>query len=179
MGRRERKGDDCDPMKHTIWILWNGITWLLVAAIAILATVLVGVRAVGLQPLAVLSGSMEPKYPVGSLIYVKQVDAGTLQPGDVITFRLDADTLATHRIVAVTEDGFRTKGDANVAEDGGVVHPSDVMGTPMFTIPTLGYLANFLQSSSGKYLTAVAGAVIVLMLFLPELLGLRDAARQS
>ena len=166
-------------MKHTIWILWNSVTWLLVAAIAILATVLVGVRAVGLQPLTVQSGSMEPRYPVGSLIYVKQVDAGTLQPGDVITFRLDADTLATHRIVAVTEDGFRTKGDANAAEDGGMVRRSDVMGTPVFTIPGLGYLASFLQSLPGKYLTAAAGAVIALMLFLSDLLGQKNAARQS
>lgn len=166
-------------MKHTMWILWNSVTWLLVAAIATLATVLVGVRAVGLQPLTVQSGSMEPKYPVGSLIYVKQVDAGTLQPGDVITFRVGADTLATHRIVAVTEEGFRTKGDANAAEDGGMVHPSDVMGTPVLTIPGLGYLANFLQSSQGKYLTAFAGVVIALMLFLPELLVQKNAARQS
>ena len=57
----------------------------------ILAVALVGVRLVGLQVFTVLSGSMEPTYHVGSLIYVKDVDYKELEAGDVITFMLDED----------------------------------------------------------------------------------------
>lgn len=170
--------NECVYMRHTIWKLWNGITSLLVLTVVILAIALAGVRVLGLQPLAVLSGSMEPEYPVGSLIYVKKVDTNTLRSGDVITFRLDGTTLATHRIVAVTEEGFRTKGDANAAEDGGMVPPSDVMGAPVLTIPGLGYLANFLQNPPGNYLAVFAGAVILFALFLPELMREEKTARQ-
>ena len=36
--------------------------------------------------------------------YVKKVDASALQTGDPITFMLDEDTVATHRIIEVIPD---------------------------------------------------------------------------
>ena len=54
--------------------LWNAVTTVLVSLVVILAILLVGVRVVGLTPYVVLSGSMEPTYHTGSLIYVKKVD---------------------------------------------------------------------------------------------------------
>ena len=113
-------------MKHTVKTVWNIITNILVGLVVLLAIALVGVRLVGIQVFTVLSGSMEPAYHVGSLIYVKEVDYKQLQPGDVITFMLDENTVATHRIVEVVPDEedpetlrYRTKGDANNAADGG------------------------------------------------------------
>ena len=92
---------------------------MIVIAAVLLAIALVGARLFGFKVFTVLSGSMEPKYPVGSLIYVKKVDYTTLKSGDVITFMLDENTVATHRIVEVVPDQedpsvirFRTKGDA-------------------------------------------------------------------
>lgn len=85
-------------MGKTIKKIWNIITNIIVVLAVILAVALVGVRLVGLQVFTVLSGSMEPTYHVGSLIYVKDVDYKELEAGDVITFMLDEDTVATHRI---------------------------------------------------------------------------------
>ena len=109
--------------------LWNGLTTVLVALVVILAILLVGVRLVGLTPYVVLSGSMEPTYHTGSLISVKKVDPFTIEAGTPITFMMDEDTIATHRVVGVVPDEedstvirFRTKGDANDAEDGTLVH---------------------------------------------------------
>ena len=51
--------------------------------------------AFGYMPYVVLSGSMEPVYPVGSLIYVAPVDANSLEPGDAITFDRN-DAVVTH-----------------------------------------------------------------------------------
>ena len=76
-------------MSATIKKAWNVISWALVAAVALLALLMGGVRLVGLNPYVVLSGSMEPAYQTGSLIYVKKVDPFTLQAGDVITFMMN------------------------------------------------------------------------------------------
>ena len=165
-------------MKTTAKKIWNVVTTLLVAAVVLLAIALVGVRLFGLQVYTVLSGSMEPAYPVGALLYDKKVDPAQLRPGDVITFMLDEETIVTHRIVEVVPDEedpsvirFRTKGDANAAEDGSLVHYKNVLGTPVFTIPKLGYFANFVQQPPGLYVAIAFGAVLVLLAFLPDLLG--------
>ena len=165
-------------MKTMIKKIWNVVTTLLVAAVVLLAIALVGVRLFGLQVYTVLSGSMEPAYPVGALLYDKKVDPAQLRPGDVITFMLDEDTIVTHRIVEVVPDEedpsvirFRTKGDANAAEDGSLVHYKNVLGTPVFAIPKLGYFASFVQQPPGLYVAIAFGAVLVLLAFLPDLLG--------
>lgn len=163
-------------MGKAIKIIWNTITSILVAAAVILAILMVGARLVGLQVFTVLSGSMEPTYQVGSLIYVKDVDPFELEAGDVITFMLDEDTVATHRIVEVVPDEedssvirFRTKGDANDAVDGSLVHYKNVLGSPIFTIPKLGYVANYIQNPPGTYVAISAGAILLLLVFLPDL----------
>lgn len=168
-------------MGKTVKKVWNIITTIIIAAVVILALLLVGVRLMGLQVFTVLSGSMEPTYHVGSLIYVKKVDPMELKSDDVITFMLDEETVATHRIVEVVPDDtdstvvrFRTKGDANDAEDGSLVHYKNVIGTPVFTIPKLGYLANYIQNPPGTYIAISTGAILLLLVFLPDLFGSDD-----
>ena len=165
-------------MKTMIKKIGNVVTTVLVVAVVLLAIALAGVRLFGLQVYTVLSGSMEPAYHVGALLYDKKVDPAQLRPGDVITFMLDEETIVTHRIVEVVPDEedptvirFRTKGDANEAEDGSLVHYKNVLGTPVFTIPKLGYFANFVQQPPGLYVAIAFGAVLVLLAFLPDLLG--------
>ena len=166
--------------------VWNTFTWILVVLVLILALLLAGARIIGMQALTVLSGSMEPTYHVGSLIYVKSVDYKELEPGDVITFMLNEDTLATHRIVAVVPDEedpetlrYRTKGDANAAEDGSLVHYKNVVGTPVFTIPYLGFIANYIQNPPGTYIAICGGAVLLLLLFIPDLLSSDEPEKEK
>ena len=161
-------------MSQTIKKLWNGVNSLLITLVLLLAVALVGVRLVGLDVYVVLSGSMEPQYHTGAVIYVKEVDPEDLEVRDVITFRLNGDTTATHRIVEVTkengETAFVTKGDANDVADGGVVLASQVIGTPIFTIPCLGYLVAYLQSASGRYVAMAAGTALLLLMILPDVI---------
>lgn len=161
-------------MSNGLKKVWNVFTTILVIIVALMAVALVGVRLIGYDVFTVLSGSMEPTYHTGSLIYVKDVDPFELEDGDVITFMLDEDTIATHRIVGVVPDEedetvvrFRTKGDANEAEDGSLVHYKNVIGTPVFTIPYMGYVANYIQNPPGMYISIAAGAIILLLVFLP------------
>lgn len=163
-------------MNRAIKKVWNVVSSILVALVVILALLLVGARLVGLRVFTVLSGSMEPAYHTGSLIYVKKVDPFTIEPGQPITFLLDEDTVATHRVVGVVPDEedpgvirFRTKGDANEAEDGALVHYKNVIGTPVFSIPCLGYLADYIQHPPGMYVAISAGAILLLLVFLPDI----------
>lgn len=165
-------------MNRTLKRIWNALTTVLVTAVVIVALLLVGVRLIGMQVFTVLSGSMEPTYQTGSLLYVKNVDYRELKAGDVITFMLDENTVATHRIVEVVPEEqdpsvirYRTKGDANDSEDGSLVHYKNVLGTPVFSIPKLGYVANYVQNPPGTYIAISGGAVLMLLVFLPDLFG--------
>lgn len=170
----------------TVKKIWNTITSLLVILVVIGAMLLGGVRVLGYQVFTVLSGSMEPVYHTGSLIYVKDVDYRDLGEGDVITFMLNEDTVATHRIVGVVPDEedpsvvrYRTKGDANDAEDGALVHYKNVIGSPVFTIPYLGYVANYIQNPPGTYIAISGGAVLMILVFLPDLLGSDEEEKKT
>ena len=164
-------------MKQKTRKLWSIITTLIVTLAVITAVLLVGARLFGLQVFTVISGSLEPTYHVGSVIYVNKVDTDSLKQGDPITYLIVKDTVVTHRIIEVLPDEsdpstirFRTKGDANDAVDGGLVHSKNVLGVPVFTIPFLGYFVNYIQNPPGTYIALAGGAVLFLLLFIPDLL---------
>lgn len=154
----------------------NGLSTVVMVLVVLLALTLVGGRLFGMQTYAVLSGSMEPAYPTGALLYVRKVDPADIQPGQVITFLLDEHTVATHRVVEVIPDPeeagiyrYRTKGDANEATDAGLVHCKNVLGTPVASIPYLGYVITWIQNPPGTYIAISAAAVLLLLVFLPDL----------
>ena len=109
--------------------LWSLAGGVLVGLIVLLAIALAGVRVLGLTPYAVLSGSMEPSYPVGSLIYVKKMQPADVRVGDVITFVVNDELLvATHRVVDV--EVCTTRCQAVLDENGAAV--TDAAGNPIF-----------------------------------------------
>lgn len=161
-------------MRNTIKKIWSVLTTLLIIAVALLALLLVGARLFGFQLYAVLSGSMEPAYRTGSVIYVRETDAAELEVGDVITFRLTGDAVATHRVVEIVggeeNPKFRTKGDANDVADGSLVSAEDIVGKVIFSVPYLGYAVEFIQTPKGRYTAIAVGALVLLLLILPDVL---------
>lgn len=109
--------------------IWNGFTTVLVLLVVVLAVLLAGVRLIGLTPFTVLSGSMEPAYHVGSLIYVRKTPPEDIQVDDVITYVVNEDLLvSTHRVVAV--DVAYTKTQAMLDDKG---NPAvDEYGMPLY-----------------------------------------------
>lgn len=121
--------------------------------LAVLTILLVLPGLFHIHPLIVRSGSMEPVYPVGSLIYVKSAEPDAYLPGETVTFYLpDGETLVTHRIVEADREKevVYTKGDANEVEDGVATPFSRIIGRPFLCIPYLGYLAGYLADPAGK-----------------------------
>lgn len=157
----------------TVKKIGNVVSTALVVLIVLCAIFLMGSRILGYQVYTVLSGSMEPEYGVGDLLYVKAVDPNTVKVGDPITFILNEDlVVATHRVVEIDTEKqyFRTKGDANETPDASPVHFNNVIGVPQFAIPVLGYVSNFIQNPPGTYITIGVGVVLIVLVFLPDML---------
>ncbi|MFT3798145.1 signal peptidase I [Microbacterium sp.] len=119
---------------------------LIVFGLGLLVVALPGV--VGGMPLTILTGSMSPGLPPGSLVVVKPVATEDIAVGDVITFQLESGkpTLVTHRVAAKVVDTtgatrFVTKGDANASADADEVLPVQVRGTVWYALPYLGWVA--------------------------------------
>lgn len=162
-----------DALKTMIRKICNGVTTVLVVLIVLLAVALWGVQLFGVQVLVVQSGSMEPEYPTGSVVYVTPAAPEELALRDVVTFRVGSHSLGTHRIIEILEeDGktlYRTKGDANDQADG-LISADDIVGKVRFSIPLLGYLVAYIQKPPGMYVAIAVAACILLLMVLPDLL---------
>ena len=157
--------------------IWDVVTSVLVVIVVLFAIFLMGSRLIGLQVFNVVSGSMEPVYSVGDLIYVKTVDPDSVKAGDVITFVLNEDlVVATHRVTKVDAENrvFTTKGDANKNEDVAPVHFNNLIGVPVFAIPLLGYVSAYIQSPPGLYVAIALGVLLLAAVFLPDLLAKKN-----
>ena len=162
--------------------IWNVSSTILVGLFVLCAVFLMGSRLLGYQVFNVISGSMEPTYSVGDLIYVKEVNPYEIEVGMPITFVLNENlVVATHRVVKVDEETqhFYTKGDANDTVDASPVHFNNVIGVPKFSIPLLGYVSDFIQNPPGIYITVGVGLVLILVVFLPDFIGKKKEEDQA
>lgn len=154
------------------WVA-GAVSNALIVILLVLVVAFAGVRLVGLTPYAVLSGSMEPELPVGSLIYVRKVDPATIQPGDAVTFEKSSGSIVTHEAYELDSDSglIYTQGINNRSEDGTILHDgepvafSQVIGVPVACIPLLGYMNALITTPLGiACACAVACASVVLSL---------------
>ncbi len=105
----------------------------------------------GYSGMLVLTESMESEIPKGSLVIAKQVDPGTLQIGDDITYMANQTTSVTHRIVGILENyqgsgqrAFETQGLMNAQPDKQPVPAVNVVGKVIFHSQALGIIARFI-----------------------------------
>lgn len=123
---------------------------IIVALLAVGMGAAVVPRVLGMQSYAIISGSMEPAYPTGSLVYAESASGESLQAGDVAAFWRDEDVIV-HRVqendAAAAE--LVTKGDANAENDLHPVPYQNVLGLVTFSVPYVGYFLMALGSTSG------------------------------
>lgn len=161
--------------KSTLSKIWGVVSTVLVVLVVLVAVFLMGSRILGFRVFNVISGSMEPTYSVGDLVYVKEVPAEEIKVGDPITFVLNEQlTVATHRVERIEQkEGelyFYTKGDANKDADKSPVHNKNVVGVVKFSIPLLGYVSDFVQNPPGMYIAIGLGVVLIIAVFLPDMI---------
>ena len=78
--------------------LLSSLAFALVIALAVVSFV---PRAFGYTPFAVLSGSMEPELPVGSMVFVRQVEPTDIAVGDNATFYRSDGAVVTHQVYQI------------------------------------------------------------------------------
>ena len=114
-------------------------------------------RLLGYEVYTVISASMEPALPAGSLVYVKAADPFSVTPGEIIAFS-DEGTVITHRVMQnrSEEGSFITRGDANDTDDLFPVSYLNLVGRVEYHVPVLGALMLCYVSAKGKLLAVCA-----------------------
>ena len=140
---------------------------LCIVFVILLYALLVLPEAIGWHTYNVISGSMEPSIPIGSLIYVKEGAPEDVQTDDVIAFYSAGQegSIITHRVVNnnVVSGTFTTKGDANAGEDPEPAAYDRYIGKVNLHIPGMGKLLILMTSFYGKIAAAcliALGAVL-------------------
>ena len=114
----------------------------------------------GHTPVVVLSGSMEPTYKVGSVIYYKKVSEKELKEGDVITFNVNNNKMVSHRIANIDNGLIETKGDANNVSDVNKIRYENVRGkVGKLSIPYVGYYIKIVNDN----LTLVVIVTVIIL----------------
>lgn len=138
-------------------------------AITLVAAVLMALPSLlGWQQMVVLTGSMEPEMPVGSMVYVAPTEPKDLVQGDVIAFAGGDEGTVTHRVVEnrIVEGQLITKGDANAEEDVEPVRYADVIGKVVLAVPGVGELFAAMATTLGKVYLIAFGACGVMLVIL-------------
>lgn len=142
--------------------------------------------ALGGIPLTVLTGSMRPHLPPGTLVVATPTPAEEIAVGEVITYQLESgrSALVTHRVIARVTDStsgeprFITQGDANDAPDEGLVRPAQIRGTVAYALPHLGWANQALNGQTRSWAIPALTAALFAYAAWSFGAGLRDRVRK-
>ena len=137
-------------------------TLLLVAVIGLCVPLTVPL-VMGYQVYDVVTGSMEPEIPVGSVVYVKDTDPLNVEEGQIIAYQREEGVIV-HRVVTnrTSLGEFVTKGDANQVEDLEPIPYEAFLGVTEMHLPMVGAFMAIYASTVGKIyllLTAACGVM--------------------
>lgn len=155
--------------RHPAAACFSAASTILLALLVLFCLPLTVPRLFGYQVYSVVSGSMEPAIPIGSLVYIQEKAPENLTEGEVIAFygARDSAAVITHRVVEnrVVMGELITKGDANRTNDMNPIPYANVIGRVAGSVPALGKAAELLTSASGKLLAGcLIGAAVILQL---------------
>lgn len=152
-----------------LWWILQTASWMLLLTIVALLVAMIGLPQVtGATPYTVLTGSMRPTMPPGSLVVIKPIEAGEVKVGDAITYQIRSGEpeVVTHRVISLAqtlggETLFTTQGDANPHPDEKPVKAAQIRGVVWYSIPFAGYLNSLLTGE--QRIWAVGSAVVLLL----------------
>lgn len=121
-------------------------------------------QTAGCTPRVVISGSMEPAVPVGSIVYTSRwIKQENIKEGDIIAYSLSGGVSVLHRVVETDKNSrmWRMKGDANDASDPGAVSYEQYLGKMIFSLPYVGYLIAVFKKKSVWMGAMVVGILLI------------------
>jgi signal peptidase I len=158
--------------KPTTWysVLGQIVAWSIAAVLFALILVLVIIpRVTGSTPYTILTSSMVPVMPPGTIVVDRPEPFSAIRVGDVLTYQIASGqpAVVTHRVIGINveEDGSQTltmKGDANPSPDVRHIISKQVRGVVWYSIPLIGYIGA-VGSADGRSVIArvIGGGLIV------------------
>jgi signal peptidase len=147
--------------------LWFGVLAIFgLIVFAGLVVIILGAWALGFRPVVVSSGSMEPAVRTGDVVITRHIGMDDkVGTQTVINFEDPVTrTEHIHRVIEVTDAGYRTKGDANQTPDAALVPQDHVDGAGVVLAPYVGYLPLWVQQRRWGPLGACATVLLALFL---------------
>jgi signal peptidase len=134
------------------------VAWFVIAAVLLVLAVSVLIpRLAGAHPYTILTDSMRPGMPPGTLVVVRPIDATDIRIGMVVTYQLESGkpAVVTHRVVGQGYNAkgdlvFTTQGDANDIADERPVLPVQIKGERWYYVPHLGRVTNAVTNSQRR-----------------------------
>jgi signal peptidase len=151
------------PKKHgLLYYIGLGLSAGLLGLLLLLGALVIVIPALtGSTPMTILTSSMEPTYPPGTLIIVQPVSASEIHVGEPITYQLESGkpAVVTHRVVAISSSDagktFTTKGDNNAVADPKPVMPVQVRGHVWYSVPYIGFLSIWVSGDNRSWIVPV------------------------
>ena len=147
-----------------------GLSWGLLALVALLAALVILIPAVTRStPYTILTSSMEPGLPAGTLVIVAPTEPEEIRMGAVLTYQLESGepTVVTHRVVSIQGENlpgagrtFVTKGDANAAADELPVTEAQIRGTVWYSVPWIGWVNNLVNGELRAVVIPIAAVLL-------------------
>lgn len=134
-------------------VLANLAVWAVVlACVGFFVAVGIGPRTGRYATLTVLSGSMRPNIPEGSMVLVTPQSPSEIRVGQILTYAVpEGDRqVVSHRVIEIVRAGdrpvIRTQGDANNAPDPWLAEvDGDTAWQVRYSVPGLGRMINWLR----------------------------------
>lgn len=147
---------------------WSALRWsLLLACLALLLGLVVVPQVMGATPYVVLTGSMRPAMPPGTIAVVEPRDFARIQIDDVVTFqaRSGDPEVITHRVIGFANVGGErrlvTRGDANGTSDEAPIREEQVRGVVAYAVPWLGWAVIWIIPHRQAVIIGVSAALAV------------------
>lgn len=135
---------------------------LLTLCILLMAAGLMGVRAFGITPYVVPADMEGLPWSAGALLYVRQEQPETLQPGDTIAYVTDSDLSLEGGVIGSVDAERRF-----FYVEGTPVYWDNVLGQPLWGVDGLGYVSGYISQPPGLYLVLGAAVVLALLCIFP------------
>lgn len=153
--------------RGVLYYVGLGLSAGLLAFLGLIGALVILIPAVtGSTPMTILTGSMQPTYPPGTLIIVQPVAAEDIVIGDPITYQIESGKpeVVTHRVIAIsttgTEVSFTTQGDNNAVPDPKSVLPVQVRGKVWYAVPYIGYVNTIVNGDNRSWIVPLSAVAL-------------------
>lgn len=115
---------------------------------------------------SVTGNSMEPYITQSDIIVLTTPNIQQLEVSDVIAYNrpFDGDIISVaHRIINITDQGYKTKGDNLLQEDPYIVSSEDITGVMKLKIPILGLWVQFTKTFASLFFMILIPMLFVII----------------